>query len=316
MSAPADLDLVTFGEAMGLFLAADGRPLAAATRFERQVAGAELNVAVGLARLGHRVGWFGRVGRDTAGALVRRTLRAEGIDDSRVVEDPRRPTGLLVRDRHPERRIRVDYHRAGCAGGALHEDDVDRAYVAGARVLHVTGITAALSPSARRATFAAMQAARDGGVTTVLDPNFRLKLWGPRAARPVLTALVALADVVLAGVEEASLITGVADREEAAARVHALGPRTVVIKAGREGAWASDGDVAVAAPVQEVTMVDPIGAGDAFDAGFLSGVLRGEGLERCLELGAAVGAACVQVPGDLDGLPTRAELEDTVEVDR
>jgi 2-dehydro-3-deoxygluconokinase len=161
-----------------------------------------------------------------------------------------------------------------------------------------------------------MQAAREAGVTTVLDPNLRLKLWGPRAARPVLTALVALADVVLAGVEEASLITGAADREEAAARVHALGPRTVVIKAGREGAWASDGDVAVAAPVREVTMVDPIGAGDAFDAGFLSGVLRGEGLMRCLELGAAVGAACVQVPGDLDGLPMRAELEDTVEVDR
>jgi 2-dehydro-3-deoxygluconokinase len=310
------LEVVTFGEAMALFLAADGRPLAAATRFDRQVAGAELNVAVGLARLGHRVGWFGRLGRDTAGAAVRALLRAEGVDDSRVIEDPRRPTGLLVRDRHAERRVRVDYHRAGSAASALDEGDVDRAYVAGACVLHATGITPALSPSARRATFAAMQAARDAGVTTVLDPNVRHKLWDARAARPVLRRLVALADVVLANADEAALVTGADDREQAAARLLSLGARTVVIKAGADGAWATDGEVAVTVAPVAVTVVDPVGAGDAFDAGFVSGLLRGEGLERSLELGAAAGAACVQVPGDLDGLPTADELDGLAEVDR
>jgi 2-dehydro-3-deoxygluconokinase len=316
----AGLELVTFGEAMALFLASDGRPLAAATRFDRQVAGAELNVAVGLARLGHRVGWFGRLGRDSAGAAVRAVLRAEGVDDSRVVDDRQRPTGLLVRDRHGERRVRVDYHRAASAASALHEGDVDGTYVTGARMLHATGVTPALSPSARRATFAALQSAREAGVTTVVDPNLRLKLWGARTARPVLRRLVALADVVLANAEEAALITGAEDREQAAQRLLSMGARMVVIKAGADGAWATDGEVAVAAPPRPVTVIDPVGAGDAFDAGFLSGLLRGAALERCLELGAIVGAACVQAPGDLDGLPTAAEVEALlgalVEVDR
>jgi 2-dehydro-3-deoxygluconokinase len=313
------LDVVTFGEAMGLFLTADGRPLRQARRFDREVAGAELNVAVALARLGNAVGWFGRVGEDAAGDDVLATLRREGVDASRAIRDPERPTGLLVRDRHAARRTTVNYHRAGSAGSALRTEDLDEAYIAAARAVHATGITAALSPSALAATRRALEIARAAGALTVLDPNVRLKLWSAEAARTALAELATLSDVILAGADEAALVSGATGRE-AADWFLARGARIVVVKEGSAGAWATDGGSTVRVAALPVAAVDPVGAGDAFDAGFLSAWLDGQPLERCLALGAAVGAACVQAPGDLAGLPTRAEtdqmLNDCTQVDR
>jgi 2-dehydro-3-deoxygluconokinase len=302
------LDVVTFGEALGLFLTTESNPLRAARQFERQVAGAEVNVAVALARLGHAVGWFGRVGADAAGDDILATLRREGVEASRVVVDPERATGLLVRDWHPERRIRVDYHRRHSAGSALSVGDVDAEYVTSARVLHVTGITPALSPGALDATRAALEHARDAGVLTVFDPNVRLKLWPAERARAVLAELAELADIVLTGADEAALISG-REGEAATAWFLERGAHTVVVKEGAAGAWATDGEHVARVQPRPITAVDPVGAGDAFDAGFLSGWLSGEGLDGCLELGAALGAACVQVRGDHDGLPTRPEVQ-------
>jgi 2-dehydro-3-deoxygluconokinase len=318
MSSPP-LDVVTFGEAMGLFVAIDGRPLRHARTFDRQVAGAELNLAVAMARLGHRVGWFGRVGTDAAGDDVVRRLRVEGIDATRVLCDDDRPTGLLVRDHHGQRRVDVDYHRAGSAASALAVEDIDEAYLSQARLVHATGITPALSPSAREATRTALTAGRAAGAVTSLDPNVRRKLWSEDEARATLRELAVLADVVLAGADEAALISG-RTGEAAADWFLERGARVVVVKEGALGAWATDGRRVVRHTPRPVTPVDPVGAGDAFDAGFLSAWLAGDDLERCLALGAAVGAACVMTVGDLDGLPTRREAEsilrDIDEVDR
>jgi 2-dehydro-3-deoxygluconokinase len=313
------LDVVTFGEALGLFLAAEGKPVGAARQFERQVAGAEINVAVALARLGHDVGWFGRVGADSSGAQVLATLRAEGVDASRAIVDEERPTGLLVRDAHPERRLQVDYHRAFSAGSRLCAGDLDAAYIQNARALHVTGITAALSATAIEAVRTALEIARGAGVQTVLDPNVRLKLWSPDAAGAALADLAPLADVILTGADEAALVTGY-EGEAAAEWFLDRGASVVVVKDGAAGAWATDGAAIERVAARPVTAVDPVGAGDAFDAGFLSARLRGRDLRGCLSLGAVMGAACVQVRGDLDGLPSRAEVEalmnDVTEVNR
>src|SRR4051812_3116972 len=164
------LDVVTFGEAMALMLAEPGVPLRRAHTFRRQVAGAESNVAVGLARLGHRVGWFGRVGADAFGDVVLATLRAEGVDVSRAVVDDTAPTGLLIRDCSAVRPTEVAYYRRGSADSRVAAPDVDPAYVAGAGWLHVSGITPVLSSSAGAATVAAVEAARDAGVRVCLDP--------------------------------------------------------------------------------------------------------------------------------------------------
>ncbi|MGW4028836.1 sugar kinase [Streptomyces sp. NPDC004838] len=306
MNAP---DVITFGEAMALLLAEPGRPLEHAENFRRSVAGAESNTAVALARLGHRVGWFGRVGDDAFGRAVLRTLRGEGVDVSRARTDPDAATGVIVRDCHAERTIEVLYHRTGSAGSRLHPEDLDTAYLATARVLHLTGVTAALSDSALDACVAAAEAARRAGVTVCLDPNIRLRL-RPAAAWPDLLApLIERADLLLTGADEAALLTGAGDHHTAARALLARGPRLVVVKDGARGASATDGTGRWSVPARPVTAPDPVGAGDAFNAGFLSAHLRGLPAPDALAEAAVVAAYAVQVPGDLDGLPTARQRD-------
>ncbi|MGX6447017.1 sugar kinase [Patulibacter sp. S7RM1-6] len=306
MNAP---EVVTFGEAMGLFLAPPNVPLRRARTFSRSVAGAELNVAVGLARLGHAVRWVGRVGDDAFGEDVVRTLRAEGVE-TRATVDPGAPTGVITRDQHAERAVEVAYHRAGSAGSRLTADEVVGALGPGVRLLHVTGITPALGEDAHAATLAAVARARELGIPVSFDPNHRARLWSRAQAAPVLQDLAEHADLVLSGADEAELVTGHRDRDPAADWFLERGARVVVLKDGAKGAWVADrhGRTAVA-PHPVAHPVDPVGAGDAFAAGFLSAWLRELPAERCAREGAIVGAACVQSSGDLDGLPSRAQRD-------
>ncbi|MDO8189262.1 sugar kinase [Conexibacter sp. JD483] len=344
-SAPASPEVVTCGETMGLLLADDGLPLRRARQFRRTLAGAELNTAVGLARLGHRVAYGGRVGDDPFGEDVRATLLAEGIDAAALHVDPDVPTGLLTRDRDGHRRIRVVYHRAGMAGSRLTADDLAALPIERARLLHLTGITPALSESAARATADAAARARAAGVPIAFDPNFRARLWSREQALPALRELAAGATIVLTSEDEGAWLAGIdaaaapardgdasgvrgapardadALAQEIAAWFHARGAAIVVVKRGADGAWVSDEGRGGAVPALAVAAVtDPVGAGDAFDAGFLSGWLDGLDAPAAARRGAACGAAVVQVAGDLEGLPTRTELEDllsdTREADR
>ena len=288
------LDVVTFGEAMALMLAEPGVPLRRAHTFRRQVAGAESNVAIGLARLGHRVGWFGRVGADAFGDAVLGALRAEGVDVSRAVVDPEAPTGLLARDCSAARPTEVAYYRRGSAGSRLRPSDVDAGYLGTARWLHVTGITPVLSDDAAAATRAAVEAARAAGVRVCLDPNIRRRLADPARAAALLRPLIGYADLVVAGEDEADLLGD-------------LGPGLVVIKRGGRGARTGAGDIEV--PAFRVPAVDTVGAGDAFAAGLLSALLRDRPLAVALREASAVAALCVAAPGDTDGLPTAAERD-------
>ena len=201
-------ELVTFGESMGLLLTEPARPLRGAAGFARSIAGAESNVAVGLSRLGHPSGWFGRVGDDAFGLGILDALRREGVDVDRARVDPEAPTGLLIRDRHPQRRIQVLYYRHGSAGSRLGPGDVDEGYIAGARVLHVTGITPALSDSCLEGVRAAMDGARRRGVTVCFDPNLRLRLWSAQRAAATIEPLLASADIVLTGDGETEKLSG------------------------------------------------------------------------------------------------------------
>ncbi|HVX46421.1 MAG TPA: sugar kinase [Mycobacteriales bacterium] len=308
MTAPGDsLDLVTFGEAMALLLAEPGVPLTEAASFRRTAAGSESNVAIALARLGHRAGWFGRLGADAFGDTVLRAIRGEGVDTSHVRIDPDAPTGLLVRDCHEQRPVEVLYFRSNSAGSRLHPDDIDPAYIGAARFLHVSGITPVLSDDARAATAAAISAARDAGRTVTFDPNVRLRLAGPERIRETLTPLAKQADIVLAGADEARLLSGIDDDERAAAWFLDLGARLVVIKAGSDGAWATDGTQRWVQSARPVRVLDPVGAGDAFAAGFLSGLIENAAPEECLARGAALGAMAVQAAGDVEGLPRAGE---------
>jgi 2-dehydro-3-deoxygluconokinase len=305
VSAP---DLVTLGETMALLCAPRVGLLRHATSLDLSCAGAESNLAIGLSRLGHRSHWIGRVGADEFGALVRRTLAAEGVT-GHIGVDPQAPTGLMVKSRRTESVTQVTYYRSGSAGSRLRPEDVDADLIASARLLHVTGITPALSDSARAAVRRAIEVARRAGVLVSLDLNYRRALWSPERAGAEFEALIRLADLVFAGEDEAALVVSGDSAAELGRGLAALGPAEVLIKRGALGAVAVIGGELLVAPAYPVTSVDPVGAGDAFGAGYLSALLDGEDPAPRLDRASLAGAFAVTVPGDWEGLPSRADLD-------
>jgi 2-dehydro-3-deoxygluconokinase len=302
-------DVVAIGEMMAVFVAEQLGALREVATFRRYVAGAEGNVAVGVCRLGCSAGMVSRVGDDEFGRAILFRLRGEGVDTSRLLVDPEAPTGVLFRERREVGSTNVVYYRRGSAASRLSRADLDPDYIGGARYLLVSGITTALSDSARDTVFAAAGMARAAQVRVVLDPNMRFKLWSAEQARQVLLELARSVDVVLPGADEAELLTGESDPLAAARALLELGPRLVVVKLGAAGALAvgRDGATSVAAmPLPKI--VDPVGAGDGFAAGFLVGQLKGLDLTESLLLANRAGAFATTVPSDLEGLPRWEEV--------
>ena len=304
-------EVISLGEMMVMFVATDIGPLRSAVTFEKHVAGAEANVAIGLARLGHSAGWISRLGDDEFGRYILTFLRGEGVDVSHVELEPEAPTGVAFKERREVGPRRVIYYRRGSAASRMTPAILDREYLRTARYLHLTGITTALSPSCHETVRAAMRLARDLGVLVSFDPNIRLQLRPAAEWRTVLTDLLPLCDLVLPGRDEATLITGEEDPERAARAILAYGPRLVVVKLGAEGALAVTPETAVHVPgVRLPRIVDPVGAGDGFAAGFLAGQLRGFDLPQSLRLANTVGAMAMTVLGDVEGLPTWREVQE------
>ncbi|GHE84823.1 ribokinase [Amycolatopsis deserti] len=319
------MTVVTLGETMALLSTPAWGRVTGGSALPVGIGGAESNVAIGLARLGVPSTWISRVGDDAFGALVTREVRAEGV---RVLaeRDPEAPTGLMVKEMRGGKPWRVRYYRRGSAASRLSPSDIEPSVVAEADVLHVSGITAALGPGPRETLDHVIGLARAAGTRVSFDVNYRATLWPPAEAGPVLARLAAAADVVFAGPEEAALLLGrepvrepsFGRGEDLARELAKTGPGTVVVKLGALGSVALHGDEVHRAEAVPVTVVDPVGAGDAFVAGYLSGLVSGADVRQCLRLGNAAGAAVCRVPGDWEGLPTRDELraEEPVEVVR
>lgn len=303
------VEVVTFGETMVLMTPRDPGPLRHAAEFRKRQAGAESNVAVGLARLGREASWFGRLGADPFGRYVECSIRGEGVDTSAAIRDDGGPTGLMVKERRSAGDERVFYYRDGSAASRLRPADLPEARIAEASYLHVTGITPALSPSCREAVFDAVALARDHDVEVSVDPNLRRKLWDDRETMvETVMELVASADVVFPGLGEAAELVGTDDPESAADELLSAGPAVVALKLGPDGAFVAGPDVREHVPPFDVDPVDEIGAGDGFVAGFLAARLAGKDLVEATRQGNAVGALATTVPGDVEGLPTREEL--------
>ncbi|WP_416561675.1 sugar kinase [Nocardia testacea] len=294
------LDVVTFGETMvAVRVAGHIRCGGDATV---AVAGAESNVAIGLARLGHRVRWGGRLGADESGELVLRTLRAENVLVDTASRDTDRATGLVMFEQRLPDVTRVEYHRHGSAGSRICVADSVAALAELPRILHLTGVTPAVSPSAAEAVTEAVRIAREGGVLVSFDVNFRSRLWDPDTAAAVLRPLARAADVVIASADELGLVA----RDPA--ELIDGGVSEVVIKLGANGATAHTAAGMTSAAGHRVSVVDSIGAGDAFTAGYLSALLDGGDVEQRLARGNTLGAFAVSSRGDWEGLPGRDEL--------
>jgi 2-dehydro-3-deoxygluconokinase len=277
---------------------------------------------VGLARLGHRPAYIGRVGADGFGTAILRRLRGEGVLTDFLSVDEIAPTGLLVRERRALGPADVAYYRSGSAGSRLSVNDVEAAANAGlfarARWLHITGITPALSASSRAATNRAIALGRESRLTISLDVNLRRKLWSAGEAASTLRDLAGKADVILASVAEAALITASDPGTSPAGLAEALlalGPSLAVIKLGASGALCLEaGRQPLTGQALATTAVDTIGAGDGFSAGFIAARMEGESVGRALEIANACGAAAVSVVGDLAGLPDRRELDRLLDI--
>jgi 2-dehydro-3-deoxygluconokinase len=209
--------------------------------------------------------------------------------------DETRPTGLMFKGAVHGERCEVDYRRRGSAGSALAAEDLDEEYVASARCVHVTGITPCLSDTAAGAAVRAFELAR--GLRS-FDVNVRPQLWRDEHG-PIVRGLVAVADVCFCGLADAELLTGASGAEACADALAALGPRTVVVTRGAGGALALEDGRLLRSEAIPSEVVDPVGAGDAFAAGFLAAGLRGKPVEASLALGAECGAAATRIRGDV-----------------
>ena len=279
-----------------------------AASLELKIGGAESNVAIALSRLGVPAGWMSLLGDDEPGQLVLDRVRGEGVDTSGVRRVSGLPTGLYLREQvGPD--ARVYYYRGGSAASTMAPETFDAGFLGGAEVLHLTGITPALSEECRAFT---LWAAREAQARVSFDVNYRSKLWAPDEARRFVEEILPSVDLLFVGDDEARALWG-RDDENLARDLAAAGPREVVLKLGKEGSLALVDGHAIAGPAFSVEEVDPVGAGDAFDAGYLAGHLWGLAPEERLRVANAMGALSVATLGDYEGLPDREELSGFLE---
>ena len=304
-------DVLCFGETMAMFVAEQAGDLAGVGQFGKRIAGADSNVAIGLARLGFKVRWLSRVGDDSLGRFVLDSLRCEGLDCSGVEVDANYPTGFQLKARSEDGSDpAVEYFRRGSAASRLSAAMVSPVWLQ-ARHVHATGIPLALSDSCRALSHALLDGMRAAGRSISFDPNLRPSLWPDQSSMVrEINALAAKADWVLPGLEEGRLLTGQHTPADIAAFYLDQGGELVVIKLGDAGAYfrSAKGEGQVA-PVPVSRVVDTVGAGDAFAVGVLSALLEGRPVAEAVARGNWCGSRAVQSRGDMEGLPLRHELE-------
>lgn len=303
------LDLFTIGEPIVCLDALDGR-LDDAASLSVAIGGAECNVAIGLARLGHRSAVAGRIGADAFGRGVCRRLRAEGVDTRCLIADDDAPTALLFKE-HTYTGVDVHYRRSGCAGSRLGLADIDAEIVRSARVVHVTGVTASLGTGPFAAVQHVMRTARQANGRVSFDANFRHKLASERDLIEMFHALCPDADDVLLGWGEASTVAGDSSEESIRTMMKVLDRPCVVVKRPAGGAICLDDGEWLTHEIEPTTVVDPVGAGDGFATGFLHARLIGATTADGLALGAEIASRVVAMHGDNAALPYASELRTT-----
>lgn len=301
------------GEPMGLFIANETGRLEDVDEFTLTTCGAEFNVAVGLKRLDHDVTYMTRLGEDPFGKKIINMMRKTGISTEEIILSRTNPTGFMFKEKaEAGADPGIFYFRKGSAASTLSAADVEKLDFTKFDIVHLTGITPALTQSCREASEAINRRAREAGCLFSFDPNLRPQLWPSKEIMSdYMNRMAAKSDLFLPGINEVKTILGESDPETAAGRYLSMGTGTVVLKLGAKGAYyAQRGGTSGyvdSFPVKKI--VDTVGAGDGFAAGVLSGLREGLSLEEAVRRGCAVGAVQVMSKGDNDGLPYRDELD-------
>ncbi|WP_040205783.1 sugar kinase [Neobacillus jeddahensis] len=309
------LDTVTFGEAMMMFMANQTGPLHEVSQFTRELAGAETNVAIGLARLGLKSGWASKVGNDAFGKFIMERLQNENVNIDHVLIDSQYATGFQLKSKVIEGDPEVQYFRKGSAASHLNTTDFNEAYFLAAKHLHMTGIPLAISEETREFAKHALAFMKKNERTVSFDPNLRPSLWSSREEMVKHTNDAAFqADYVLPGMAEGEILTGYKQPRDIASFYLEKGVKLVVIKLGETGAFYKTTSEEGTVPGMKVEkVIDTVGAGDGFAVGIISGLMEGFSVQEAVLRGNAIGALAVQAPGDNDGYPTKARLLDYIE---
>ena len=302
-------DVMTIGESMIVFAPTENTTIRYAHTMGKRIAGAESNTAIGLAKLGKKVSWFSRIGNDSFGEYIMHELGGYGVDTSTVIVCDDLPTGIMFKEPTIDQETNVYYYRKGSAASVISKSDLPFEQIKQTKILHITGITPALSSSCKEAIFELIHFAKKNHVKICFDPNVRLKLWSEEEMRETLLKILALSDIVLLGDDEAHLLLETKESELIISKLKDIGVSKIAIKLGDKGAVVSDGNETYQiAPVPAV-VVDSIGAGDAFNAGFLYGILENKSIKESGEIAAIMGACVVSTMGDVEGLPSIKQLD-------
>jgi len=303
------MDVVTLGETMALFTPKTNGYMRQATQFYIQVAGAESNVAIGLSRLGHNSGWISRLGDDEFGKKILNFIRGENVNTDNVIFDETNPTGLYFKEILTREEINVQYYREGSAASKMSPEDLSEHYISKAKYLHLTGITPALSDSCYKAVMYAIEIAKHHKVKIVFDPNIRKKLWKNDRIKQIILEISSKSDIVLPGIDEGKFIFGNNEPQKIAESFYDYGAPIVILKLGSAGAYCLSNQYnSLVSGFKVNNVIDPVGAGDGFTVGILSGLLDGATLEEAITRGNAIGAMVTMVNGDVEGLPEKKRL--------
>lgn len=307
-------EVMTIGEPMVNLIADSTETYLEARQLPRQMAGAEFNVAIGVSRQGHSIGYVTQLGDDWQGDLIVDYMNATGIDTSAIRRVSDAATGFQLKVRSSDGEPKVIYFRAGSAASKTTPDIVDDVDFTGVRILHVTGIFSALTDQTYETVNALVDAAKAHGVTVLFDPNPRPTLWPSQQAMIEATnRLAAQCDVFLPGLSEGQLFSGRQDPRDIADYYLDMGVGKVIVKLGDTGSVAfgrnaDGGRTEVVVPSFVVDVVDTVGAGDGFASGVITGLLEDLDDDALLERANAVGAIQVTSVSDSEGLPTVEEL--------
>lgn len=298
------LDVITIGDAMITFNPSSKGPMRFVNTFERKVGGAELNFVIGCSRLGLKSGWVSALGKDEFGRYIANFVRGEGIDTTEVQFVEGYPTSLNFKEISEDGSGRTFYYRNNSPTSVITEETLNEEYIKNAKILHVTGVFAAVDKKNPGVIKQAIKMAKKHGVKVSFDPNLRLKLWTLEEAKETLLQILPDVDIVLSGDEEAELLFGKHTLEEYIDIFKGYGIKTVVLKRGEQGSVGyQDGETIYADPIKPKIVADTVGAGDGFNAGFIYSYLNNSSLEKSLKFANLVGSMVVSVSGDNEGLP-------------
>lgn len=303
------IEFVTMGETMATFIPKDSGKLRYATDYQMKIAGAESNCAIGLCKLGHSASWISRIGDDEFGQFILRTVRAEGVDVSGVSVDKNYRTGLMFKEIHPGQETKVSYYRNNSAASHLDPKYVQWDKVSQAKIFHITGITPILSKCCEKTVFTALEIAKEAQTKISFDPNIRLKLWKRQDYSLLMKSIIEKSHFVLIGNDEAEILYGTGDAHRIQEQLFTSSAiEYVALKNGDQGAIMMSSKELINIPPFPCCCIDPIGAGDAFNAGFLAGILENKSLQECGYYGAISGAKATETRGDTEGYLSKEEL--------